>query len=149
MGCWVAGVEGAVYRLNGLACSRGPGYRLTRPFAVTFLCIASPYAAHMNEPNAVVSGRAGILLVNLGTPEAPTARAVRTYLREFLSDPRVIEKQNGIWKFVLNGIILPFRPGIKARAYKKIWNKRAGRVAAENHHPWSGRKTRAAVPRKS
>jgi len=76
----------------------------------------------MNEPNAIVPGRAGILLINLGTPEAPKAGAVRTYLREFLSDPRVIEKQNGVWKLVLNGIILPFRPRIKARAYRKIWN---------------------------
>ena len=76
----------------------------------------------MNEPATVSPGRAGILLVNLGTPEAPKARAVRTYLREFLSDPRVIEKQDGVWPFVLNEIILPFRPRIKARAYKKIWN---------------------------
>ena len=76
----------------------------------------------MNEPATVIPGRAGILLVNLGTPEAPKAGAVRTYLREFLSDPRVIEKQDGVWPFVLNGIILPFRPRIKARSYRKIWN---------------------------
>jgi ferrochelatase len=80
----------------------------------------------MNEPavspGAAIPNRAGILLVNLGTPEAATAAAVRAYLREFLSDPRVIEKQNGLWKFILNGIILPFRPRIKARAYRKVWN---------------------------
>ncbi len=76
----------------------------------------------MSEPASVIPGRAGILLVNLGTPEAPKAKAVRAYLREFLSDPRVIENQNGVWPFILNGIILPFRPRIKARAYRKIWN---------------------------
>src|SRR5579871_5143200 len=64
----------------------------------------------------------GVLLLNLGTPEAPDAPAVRRYLREFLSDPRVIENQGLIWKIVLNGIILPVRPRRKARDYKKIWN---------------------------
>jgi ferrochelatase len=67
--------------------------------------------------------RIGVLLVNLGTPEAPTARAVRRYLREFLADKRVIEKDSFGWQLVLKGIILPFRPRIKARAYRLIWNK--------------------------
>ncbi|MGZ5895598.1 MAG: ferrochelatase, partial [Xanthobacteraceae bacterium] len=77
----------------------------------------------MNEPIAFPQHRIGVLLVNLGTPDAPTAAAVRKYLREFLSDPRVIERQDGLWKFVLNAIILPLRPRIKARAYRKIWNR--------------------------
>jgi ferrochelatase len=66
--------------------------------------------------------RVGVLLVNLGTPDSADARGVRVYLKEFLSDPRVIEDQGLIWKLVLNGIILRVRPGRKARDYRKIWN---------------------------
>jgi protoporphyrin/coproporphyrin ferrochelatase len=64
----------------------------------------------------------GVLLVNLGTPDAADAPAVRRYLKEFLSDPRVIENQGVVWQAVLNGIILPIRPRIKAKDYQKIWN---------------------------
>src|SRR3954471_2874556 len=66
--------------------------------------------------------RVGVLLVNLGTPDTADARGVRVYLKEFLSDPRVIEKQGLFWKLVLNGIILNTRPRRKARDYQKIWN---------------------------
>jgi len=61
-------------------------------------------------------------LVNLGTPEAATPAAVRTYLKEFLSDKRVIERDSLWWKFILNGVILPLRSRRKARDYQKIWN---------------------------
>ncbi len=64
----------------------------------------------------------GVLLVNLGTPDAAEPKAVRRYLKEFLSDQRVIENNSLLWKLVLNGIILPVRPRIKARDYQKIWN---------------------------
>jgi len=67
-------------------------------------------------------GRIGVLLVNLGTPDSADARGVRVYLKEFLSDPRVIEDQGLLWKLVLNGIILRTRPARKARDYRKIWN---------------------------
>src|SRR5258705_5983586 len=66
--------------------------------------------------------RVGVLLVNLGTPDTADARGVRVYLKEFLSDPRVIEDQGLRWKLILNGIILRVRPGRKARDYRKIWN---------------------------
>jgi protoporphyrin/coproporphyrin ferrochelatase len=66
--------------------------------------------------------RVGVLLVNLGTPDTADTRGVRVYLREFLSDPRVIEDQGLKWKLVLNGIILRVRPGRKALDYRKIWN---------------------------
>ena len=66
--------------------------------------------------------RVGVLLVNLGTPDSADARGVRVYLKEFLSDPRVIEDQGLIWKLVLNGVILNVRPRRKARDYLKIWN---------------------------
>jgi ferrochelatase len=66
--------------------------------------------------------RVGVLLVNLGTPDSADAKGVRVYLKEFLSDPRVIENQGLFWKLVLNGIILNTRPARKARDYQKIWN---------------------------
>jgi ferrochelatase len=66
--------------------------------------------------------RIGVLLVNLGTPDTADATGVRVYLREFLSDPRVIEDQGLKWKLLLNGIILRIRPRRKARDYRKIWN---------------------------
>jgi protoporphyrin/coproporphyrin ferrochelatase len=62
-----------------------------------------------------------VLLCNLGTPDAPTAAALRTYLREFLSDPRVVEIPRLIWWFILNGIILPFRSSKSAKKYASIW----------------------------
>src|ERR1700760_5047435 len=66
--------------------------------------------------------RVGVLLVNLGTPDSADAKGVRIYLKEFLSDPRVIENQGLFWKLALNGIILNTRPRRKARDYQKIWN---------------------------
>ncbi len=66
--------------------------------------------------------RIGVLLVNLGTPDSADTKGVRVYLKEFLSDPRVIEDQGLFWKLVLNGIILRTRPARKARDYQKIWN---------------------------
>jgi ferrochelatase len=72
---------------------------------------------------AAARGRVGVLLVNLGTPDTADARGVRVYLKEFLSDPRVVENQGLIWKLVLHGIILRVRPSRKARDYAKIWNK--------------------------
>jgi ferrochelatase len=66
--------------------------------------------------------RVGVLLVNLGTPDTADAKGVRVYLKQFLSDPRVIEDQGLLWKLVLNGIILRTRPRTKARDYGKIWN---------------------------
>src|SRR3981081_4458455 len=66
--------------------------------------------------------RVGVLLVNLGTPDSADARGVRVYLKEFLSDPRVIENQGLFWKLALNGIILNTRPRRKALDYRKIWN---------------------------
>ena len=66
--------------------------------------------------------RVGVLLVNLGTPDTADANGVRVYLKEFLSDPRVIEDQGLLWKVILNGIILRTRPATKALDYQKIWN---------------------------
>lgn len=64
----------------------------------------------------------GVLLVNLGTPDAPTAKAVRRYLKEFLSDRRVVDVNRLVWWPVLNGIILPIRSPKVAQAYQSIWD---------------------------
>jgi ferrochelatase len=70
----------------------------------------------------VKAERIGVLLVNLGTPDTADTKGVRVYLKEFLSDIRVIEDQGLLWKLALNGVILRVRPGRKARDYQKIWN---------------------------
>ncbi len=67
--------------------------------------------------------RTGVLLVNLGTPDAPDRAAVRRYLKEFLWDPRVVEMTRPVWWLVLNGIILNTRPARSARAYRKVWTE--------------------------
>ena len=67
--------------------------------------------------------RTGILLVNLGTPEAPTQKALRPYLKQFLSDPRVVEIPRPIWWLILNGIILNTRPKKSAEKYASVWTK--------------------------
>ncbi len=63
----------------------------------------------------------GVLLVNLGTPDAPTASAVRRFLKQFLWDPRVVEYPRWLWWLILNGIILRIRPSRSAKAYREIW----------------------------
>tara|TARA_B110000285_G_C15012581_1_gene557266 strand:+ start:45 stop:1055 length:1011 start_codon:yes stop_codon:yes gene_type:complete len=65
--------------------------------------------------------KVGVLITNLGTPEAPTKKALRPYLKEFLSDPRVIETPKLIWQVILNGVILNTRPAKSAKSYKSVW----------------------------
>ncbi len=69
------------------------------------------------------AARVGVLLVNLGTPDAPTREAVRRYLAQFLSDPRVIEIPRALWRPLLHGVILNVRPEKSARKYAMIWTK--------------------------
>jgi ferrochelatase len=88
--------------------------------------ISDPGSALTHRPAdhpQVSGGAVGVLLVNLGTPDATDAKSVRRYLREFLHDKRVIEEDTITWKFVLNVIILPLRPGRKGLDYEKIWNR--------------------------
>ena len=83
-------------------------------------------AAAPGEPVMVpvpASSGIGVLLVNLGTPDAPTPAAVRRYLKQFLTDRRVIEKNSLAWKTLLNGVILPLRSRWRAHDYEKIWNR--------------------------
>ena len=71
----------------------------------------------------VRTGKIGVLLLNLGTPDAPTTGPMRRYLKEFLSDRRVIEMPRWLWWPILNLIILTVRPGRKGKDYDIIWNK--------------------------
>jgi ferrochelatase len=67
--------------------------------------------------------KTGILVTNLGSPDAPTAKALRVYLAEFLSDPRIVEIPRLIWLMILHGIILRVRPKKSAKAYQSIWTE--------------------------
>ena len=71
----------------------------------------------------------GVLLINLGTPDAPEVRAVRRYLAEFLSDPRVVEIPALAWKPILHGIVLRFRPRRSAEAYSRVWTNEGSPLA--------------------
>lgn len=69
------------------------------------------------------ASKTAVVVVNLGTPDAPTAPAVRAYLKEFLSDTRVVEAPRWLWFFVLRLVVLPFRPRRVARLYASVWNE--------------------------
>lgn len=74
--------------------------------------------------------RSGVLLVNLGTPDAPTAPAIRRYLRQFLSDRRVVEFPRLLWALLLHAFILPFRPSKLVHAYAKVWTAQGSPLMA-------------------
>lgn len=77
-------------------------------------------------PRSVSDTGVAVLLVQLGTPDAPTAGALRPYLRQFLGDPRVIEVPKPVWWVILNLAILPFRPAKSAEKYRRIWDATTG-----------------------
>jgi ferrochelatase len=79
-------------------------------------------AAIPHSPFPIPHSGVGVLLVQLGTPDAPTTPALRRYLRQFLGDPRVIEVPRLKWWFILNLFILPFRPKQSAAKYRRIWD---------------------------
>jgi ferrochelatase len=93
--------------------------------AVEIMSVVVPFG-NAKQAEAAQPPRIGVLLVNLGTPDTADAPGVRVYLKQFLSDPRVIEDQGLLWKLILNGIILRVRPARKARDYQKIWNAERG-----------------------
>ncbi|HEX8379317.1 MAG TPA: ferrochelatase [Allosphingosinicella sp.] len=78
----------------------------------------------------VPAPRVGVLLINLGTPNSPEPGSVRLYLKEFLSDPRVIEIPQLVWQPILRGIILTTRPKKSAHAYKQVWTEEGSPLAA-------------------
>lgn len=73
--------------------------------------------------------KTGVLITNLGTPQAPTKKAVKPYLRQFLSDPRVVEVPRILWWCILNGVILNIRPKRSAESYKKVWTENGSPLA--------------------
>lgn len=73
--------------------------------------------------------KVGVLLINLGTPDAPDARSVRRYLAEFLSDPRVVEIPKIVWQPILHGVILTTRPKKSAHAYQQVWTPEGSPLA--------------------
>jgi protoporphyrin/coproporphyrin ferrochelatase len=78
----------------------------------------------------IAAPKLGVLLVNLGTPDAPTPKAVRRYLREFLSDRRVVEIPRLLWWPILHGIVLTTRPRKSAHAYSQVWTPEGSPLAA-------------------
>lgn len=82
-----------------------------------------------DHPDAPI-GKTGVLLANLGTPDAPTAQAVRRYLKQFLSDRRVVELPPLLWQPILRGIILNTRPRKSAHAYAQVWTEAGSPLAA-------------------
>tara|TARA_R110001599_G_scaffold64023_3_gene179049 strand:- start:676131 stop:677354 length:1224 start_codon:yes stop_codon:yes gene_type:complete len=99
--------DAAVFFLISFAHSRSQKLMSFRP---------EPPYAHGADPKVAV------VLINLGTPDAPTTSAVRRYLKEFLSDPRVVEIPRAVWWCILNLFILPFRPSRSAKKYASIWS---------------------------
>ena len=79
--------------------------------------------------------RVGILLTNLGTPAAPEKKALRSYLKEFLSDPRVVEVPRLLWWFILNGVILNIRPARSAEAYRTVWTEEGSPLLVHSRKP--------------
>jgi protoporphyrin/coproporphyrin ferrochelatase len=90
----------------------------------------------------IAEPRVGVLLVNLGTPDAPEERAVRRYLAEFLSDRRVIEIHPFAWKPILHGIVLRTRPKRSAEAYNQIWTNEGSPLRAIAHRQAEALRTR-------
>jgi ferrochelatase len=99
----------------------------------------------MSRPDdhpGVTQSKIGVLLINLGTPDAPEARAVRRYLAEFLSDPRVIEIPKLAWKPILHGVILRTRPKKSAEAYNQIWTNEGSPLRVIAHRQAEALRTR-------
>jgi protoporphyrin/coproporphyrin ferrochelatase len=88
-----------------------------------------PYYRAVAPASAATPDRIGVLIVNLGTPDSPTYFAVQRYLREFLSDRRVINTSRWIWLPILYGIVLPLRPIKSARNYRQIWMQEGSPLA--------------------
>jgi len=84
----------------------------------------------------------GILVVNLGTPDAPTATALRRYLGEFLWDPRVVEIPRPLWWLILNGVVLTTRPAKSAEAYKRVWTEEGSPLLAISRKQTEALRTR-------
>ena len=108
---------------NGTKRGNSPTKNVVYPGPMNEISLPNIITDRPADHPRVASGTVGVLLSNLGTPDATDATSVRRYLREFLNDKRVIEENSLMWKLVLNGIILPLRPRRKGLDYEKIWNR--------------------------
>src|SRR5204863_6100655 len=114
-------------RSNPQCRSRNAEVRMTdrigEPMSTPPVPVDSPIlTSAFSNPHSKV----GVLLIQLGTPDEPTAPALRRYLRQFLGDPRVIEVPRWKWRLILNLFILPFRPKQSAAKYRRIWHPVTG-----------------------
>ena len=100
--------------------------------------MAEKPATPLALPEHAQAPRDGVLLVNLGTPEAPTPSAIRRYLKEFLSDPRVVDVEPLLWWPILNGIILNTRPKKLAAKYQAIWTDEGGPLVVTGRRQAAG-----------
>jgi ferrochelatase len=100
---------------------------------------AQPHPFYLSDEVAVV-------LINLGTPDAPEPAAVRRYLAEFLTDPRVIEIPAWLWRPILHGIVLRTRPRKSAHAYKQVWTEEGSPLAAISRRQAAALRDRIPVP---
>ncbi|NWK95433.1 ferrochelatase [Sphingobium lactosutens] len=94
---------------------------------------------------AIPTAKVGILLINLGTPDAPDPKSVRRYLAEFLSDPRVVEIPKLVWQPILHGVILTTRPKKSAHAYQQVWTDEGSPLAV--HTRATAEALQQAMPR--
>ena len=111
--------EGACGRFD-----RSGSRTLTFPGDVTGAKKMSRYLEEPGSGDRQRKGRLGILLVNLGTPDAPTPEALKRYLAEFLWDPRIVEMPRPLWWLILHGRILRTRPQRSAEAYRSVWTEK-------------------------
>ncbi|MCL5669434.1 MAG: ferrochelatase, partial [Gammaproteobacteria bacterium] len=89
-------------------------------------------SAPLTEDAHGASPATGVLISNLGTPDAPTAQALRRYLGEFLWDPRVVDMPRWLWWPILHGVILRIRPARSAHSYEKVWTERGSPLLANS-----------------
>ncbi len=94
--------------------------------------IGQPDFSHQQAP------KIGVLITNLGTPEAPTTSALRKYLAQFLSDPRVVEVPRLLWKCILHGVILRIRPRRSAAAYQTVWTEEGSPLMVYTQQQYEG-----------
>ncbi|MFA5630574.1 MAG: ferrochelatase [Porticoccaceae bacterium] len=90
--------------------------------------------------------KTGVLLINLGTPDAPTTKAVRKYLGQFLWDPRVVEIPRPLWWLILNGIILRTRPAKSARNYQSVWTEQGSPLLVYSFQQRDGLRQALGIP---
>ena len=93
------------------------------------------------------AGKIGVLLVNLGTPDGTDYWSVRRYLKEFLSDRRVIETNRALWWVILNFVVLTIRPSRSGAKYRSVWNEELDEVSLAHHHPRARREGRGGARR--